>query len=117
MINDLKLNYKLEKIKIMHISKYTKYYSYKHKLKILDEYNYSYSINSNLDYTKRIDYSMAIVYLMLKNKEDVTYNKLASIFILFTRNRFVILSYYLRMLIDEVYIENKIYKMRDYNGE
>lgn len=59
---------------------------------------------------------MAIVYLMLKNKEDVTYNKLASIFPLFTRNRFEILLYYLRMLIaEEVYIENKIYKLRDYD--
>ena len=45
MIIDLRLNYKLEKVKIIHISKYTKYYSYKYKLKSLDEYNYSYSIN------------------------------------------------------------------------
>lgn len=40
---------------------------------------------------KEIDYE----YLMLKNKEEVTYKKLSAVFPLFTRKRFRKLIYYL----------------------
>lgn len=98
--------------------KKTSYISRKYSIETSNPIDYSYTIVPNLDYKKRIDYSMTILYLMLKNEEEVTYDKLATLFPLFTRNRFETLLYYFRMLIDEeLYIENKAYKLREYDYE
>jgi len=116
MIKDLNLKCSYEIIKYPRANRYTRYFIYKYAINKSGQFDYSYNINPNLTYEKRIDYSMIIVYLMLKNNEEVTYNKLANILPLFTKNRFEKLLSYLRLLLidEEIYIKNKIYKIRGY---
>ena len=56
---------------------------------------------------------------MLKNNEEVTYNKLTTIFPLFTKKRFEKLIFYLRLLVidEELYYEKKIYIFREFNEQ
>lgn len=63
MIKNLNLKCTYEIIKYPRVNKYTRYYIYKYcKINKSEQFNYSYKIDSNLTYEKRIDYSMTIVY-------------------------------------------------------
>lgn len=118
MISDLNLRCSYEIVKYPQINRYTRYFTYSYTIKKDNQFDYSYNISPYLTYEKKINYSMTIVYLMLKNNEVVTYKKLAAIFPLFTRKRFRTLMDYLSILIDEdLYCEKKIYKLREYNYE
>ena len=119
MIKDLNLKCSYEIIKYPRANRYTRYFIYKYTINKFERFDYSYNINPNLTYEKRIDYSMIIVYLMLKNNEEVTYNKLTTIFPLFTKKRFEKLISYLRLLIidEELYYEKKIYILREFNEQ
>lgn len=117
MIKDLNLKCSYEIIKYPRENRYTRYFIYKYAINKSGQFDYSYNINPDLTYEKRIDYSLTIVYLMLKNNEEVTYNKLTTIFPLFTKKRFEKLISYLRLLIidEELYYEKKIYILREFN--
>lgn len=80
MIIDLKLNVTYEVIKTEQIHSKTRYFTYSYKLNVPEPIDYSYQLSEDLDDNKKIDYSMSIIYLMLKNKEDVTLKGLSKIF-------------------------------------
>ena len=114
MVVDLNFAFSYKIKKCIHITKHTTYYS---RLHLVDNFvNYSYRINPDLERKKRIDYSMVIIYFMLKNDEEVSFERLKEIFPDFTKVRFKYLLSYLRLLIDEeLHCKNKIYRLRDWD--
>jgi len=87
-------------------------------LENIGETNYSYRIRYDLEDEKLIDYSMTITYLKLKNGEKVNFKELSNIFPFFNHNKYWTLISWLRDLIDEdLYRENKTYKIREFAYE
>lgn len=118
MISDLNLHFNFISISIINITKKTKYYTYKYCLENIGETNYSYRIRYDLEDEKLIDYSMTITYLKLKNGEKVNFKELSNIFPFFNHNKYWTLISWLRDLIDEeLYRENKTYKIREFSYE
>ena len=72
MIIDLNIRCSYEVSKSYIEIKKTSYVSRKYSIETSNPIDYSYTIDPKLGYKKRIDYSLTILYLMLKNKEEVT---------------------------------------------
>ncbi len=118
MIIDLNLNCSLKIHEYKNDAIHATCISRKYTIEVSNPIDYSYSIKNDLDYKKIINYSMVIVYLKLKNKEEVNYKNLSNIFPFFTKRKFIYFLHYFRMLInEELYIENKVYKLKDYDYE
>lgn len=118
MIIDLKLNVLYEIRRIVHITRQTKYYTHKFMLKLPESIDYSYHLSDELYDIKRMDYSFTIVYLMLKNKEDVNLRVLSKIFPNYTKHKNYTLMHYLRDIVDgDLYIEKWYYKLKDWDYE
>ena len=65
-----------------------------------------------------INYSLTIVYLMLKNNEVVNYKKLSEMFPFFANRKYGLLFKYLTVLVDgDLYRENKNYKLKEWDLE
>ena len=118
MIIDLNLHFNFTSISILNITKKTKYYTYKYCLESIGEVKYSYHICDDLDDEKLINYSMTITYLKLKNGEIVNFKELSNIFPFFNQKKFWTLMSWLKDIIDEdLYRENKTYKIREFAYE
>ena len=96
MIIDLNIKCLYKTINFIQDTKKTRYIAHKFIIDTSNPINYSYVFSNNLDYEKKINYSMTITYLMLKNNEEVNYKKLSIIFPLFTKKRFYNLINYLK---------------------
>lgn len=86
MVNDLRLACTFKRVKTRVITNKTAYYIYKYKFK--DILDYSFTLDDNLDDTKKKTYSAVILYLMLKNKQFVKCSNLSNYFPNFDKHTF-----------------------------
>ena len=118
MIIDLKLNDTYEVVKTERNDRYTRYFTYSYKLNVPDPIDYSYHLSDDLDDNKRINYSMTIIYLMLKNKEKVTLRTLSKIFPGYEKYRNLKLMNHLKDIVDgDLIIKKRKYILEDWDYE
>lgn len=112
------MKFKFEEVKIQLENNKTRYYIYKYKFHVPNPIDYSYNKPDKLGKIKIINYSLVLVYLMLRNNEIVRLNRLETIFPNFEWHKFMNMIHSLKDIVDgDLYREGWQYKFKEWDYE
>lgn len=118
MLIDLNMKFQFKRVKIQLENNKTRYYIYKYKFHVPNPIDYSYNIPDKLGKIKLINYSLVLVYLMLRNNEIVRLNRLETIFPNFKAHKLMDMMHSLKDIVDgDLYREGYQYKLKEWDYE